>query len=85
VWETLLRARAIENGAWVFGCCVAGSESPDETFAGAGNYVFDPHGDPVRTLDDHTYEVDLSGCQDLVVDPVQSYVDISRVEIFRNG
>jgi predicted amidohydrolase len=82
VWETLLRARAIENGAWVLGCCVAGSESADEPFAGAGNYVFDPHGEPVRTSDDRTYEIDLSAGPDLVVDPVRSYVAVDRVELF---
>ena len=26
VWRTLLQARAIENGLWVIGCCVAASE-----------------------------------------------------------
>jgi predicted amidohydrolase len=82
VWETLLRARAIENGAWVFGCCVAGSESPDEAFAGAGNYVFDPHGEPVRTVDDHTYEVDMASPLDLVVDPAASFADVTKLEIF---
>ena len=82
VWETLLRARAIENGAWVLGCCLAGSESPDEAFAGAGNYVFDPHGEPVRTLDDHTYEVDMASPPDLVVDPAASFADVTKLEIF---
>jgi predicted amidohydrolase len=82
VWETLLRARAIENGAWVFGCCVAGSEVPDEAFAGAGNYAFDPHGEPVRTLDDHTYEVDMASPPELVVDPVRSFQEVTKLDIF---
>ena len=42
VWSTLLRARAIENGVWVVGCCIAGSVFEAEDFAGAGNHVFDP-------------------------------------------
>jgi predicted amidohydrolase len=82
VWETLLRARAIENGAWVFGCCVSGSRHPGEDFAGAGNYVFDPHGEPVRTRDDQSYEADLLSVPGLVVDPVKSYADITKVEVF---
>ena len=82
VWETLLRARAIENGAWVFACCVSGSRYPGEDFAGAGNYVFDPHGEPVRTRDDRTYEVDASPSPDLVVDTTITFVDIATVEVF---
>lgn len=82
VWETLLRARAIENGAWVFACCVAGSEWPDERFAGAGNYAFDPSGEALRTPDDRTYEADLQTPPDLVVDPVATYVRVERVERF---
>ena len=82
VWETLLRARAIENGAWAFGCCVASSESPEEPFAGAGNYVFDPHGERVRTADDRTYEVDLATVPTLTVDPAASFVDIEKVVVF---
>jgi predicted amidohydrolase len=82
VWETLLRARAIENGAWVFGCCVAGSEWPDEAFAGAGNYVFDPHGEPVRTPDDRAYEVDMASPPELVVDSVRSFQEVTKLDIF---
>ena len=85
IWETLLRARAIENGAWVFACCVSGSRYPGEDFAGAGNYVFDPHGEPVRTRDDRTYEVDLSPSPALVLDTTKSFVDIAVVEVFPNG
>ena len=85
VWETLLRARAIENGAWVFGCCVAGSRFPGEDFAGAGNYAFDPAGEPVRTRDDRTYECDLSSPPALVVDTAISSVDIATVEVFPSG
>ena len=82
VWETLLRARAIENAVWVVGCCVAASEFPGERFAGAGNHVFDPLGEPVRTDDDRTYDLDPGKVGPLVVDPLESYVEVDRVEVF---
>jgi len=81
VWSTLLRARAIENCAWTVGCCVSGSEHPDESFAGAGNHVFDPLGEPLRTADDHVYELDRSRVGPPVVDPLETYVGIDRVDI----
>jgi predicted amidohydrolase len=81
VWRTLLRARAIENGVWVFGCCIAGSVFPGEDFSGAGNHVFDPLGEPVRTTDDVFYEVDAENPPALVVDPCDESVPITRVEI----
>ena len=59
VWSTLLRTRAIENGVWVMGCCIAGSVFDGEDFAGAGNHVFDPLGEAVRTADDVLYELDV--------------------------
>lgn len=79
IWEALLRARAIENAVFCAGCCIAASEVPGERFAGAGNHVFDPLGDPVPTTDDHTYllQRSLLGCA--VVDPLATYVDIQRV------
>ena len=49
IWRTLLQARAIENAMWVAGVSVSASVFPGEEFAGAGNYVFDPLGDPVPT------------------------------------
>ncbi|MEJ2367761.1 MAG: carbon-nitrogen hydrolase family protein [Acidobacteriota bacterium] len=82
VWRTLLRARAIENHAWVMGCCVAASEFEGEYFSGAGNYVFDPHGDPVPTSDDHTYVLDLANAAPPIVDPVEKYRCVDRVEVF---
>ncbi len=85
VWRTLLRARAIENGVWTIGCCVAASEHPGESFAGAGNYVFDPHGDPVRTADDRTYLLDPARAQGLIVDPAASYRDIAAVDVVDAG
>lgn len=82
IWRTLLRARAIENGLWVIGCCVAASEVPEERFAGAGNHVFDPHGEPVRTSDDRTYVLDPPRASDLLVDPLEAYRDIEEVRVF---
>jgi len=82
VWRTLLRARAIENGLWVIGCCVAASEHPGERFAGAGNYVFDPHGEPVRTGDDHTYVLDPSRAGRVLVDPLETFRVIEDVRVF---
>lgn len=81
VWRTLLRARAIENGVWVLGCCIAGSVFPGEDFAGAGNHVFDPLGEPVRTTDDVIYEVAVEDPPLLVVDPRLEAVEIPEVEI----
>lgn len=81
VWRILLRARAIENAAWVVGCCVAAAEVEGERFAGAGNYVFDPHGEPVRTADDRLFELDFQRTGPPVVDPLQGHRDISHVEV----
>jgi predicted amidohydrolase len=82
VWRALLQARAIENGVFTVGCCIAASEHPLEAFAGAGNHVFDPFGDPVHTLDDHSYVLDRGRGQGLIVDPLDSYVMISKVETY---
>jgi len=82
IWSALLQARAAENELWVLGCCIAGSVEPNE-FAGAGNHVFDPAGEPVRTADDHTYELDLDNPPPSIVDPVEHFVDIDHVEIVK--
>ena len=82
VWRTLLQARAIENGVFAAGCCIAASEYPEDTFAGAGNHVFDPLGDPVHTPDDHTYLLDPQRRSSLIVDPLDCFVDITTVETF---
>jgi predicted amidohydrolase len=71
VWRALLEARSIENAVWVAGCAVAASAWPGEDFAGAGNHVFDPSGEPVRTLDDRTYELDVDRPAGVVVDPLR--------------
>jgi predicted amidohydrolase len=81
VWRTLLRARAIENAVWTMGCCVASSEHPGEPFAGAGNHVFDPHGEAVRTADDHTYLLDRERVPPPVVDPAEGFRDIAAIEV----
>jgi predicted amidohydrolase len=81
VWRALLRARAIENGVWMLGCCIASLVVPGEDFAGAGNHIFDPLGEAVRTPDDSTYELDLEHPPGLVVDPREEAVEITKVEV----
>lgn len=83
VMRTLLRARAIENGCFAAICTLAASEWEGERFAGAGNHVFDPHGDPVHTPDDRSYVLDRGRLTDLVVDPAAGFVDITEVERFQ--
>ena len=82
VWRTLLQARAIENGVFTVGCCISASEHPLERFAGAGNHVFDPLGDPVHTADDHIYDLDRARGAALIVDPLETYVDIQEIRTF---
>lgn len=84
IWSTLLQARAVENAVWVLGCCIAGSVAESEDFAGAGNHVFDPAGEPVRTADDRTYELDVGNPPVPVVDPAGDAVMIDRVEIVKS-
>lgn len=81
IWRTLLQARAAENQVWVLGCAIASSVWPDEDFAGAGNHVFDPAGEPVRTADDRSYDLDLEHPPARIVDPLEEHVEITRVEI----
>jgi len=85
VWRTLLRARAIENGVWVLGCCIAGSVFAGEDFAGAGNHVFDPLGEAVRTEDDLTYDLGFERRPDLVVNPREEALEISILEVLSEG
>ncbi len=81
VWRTLLQARAMENAVWVAGCSVMASEWPGERFAGAGCYLFDPHGEPVRTSDDRLYDLDPARASGIIVDPLELAVPIERVEV----
>jgi omega-amidase len=82
VWRLLLRARSVENAVWVLGCCVSASDSPGESFAGAGNYVFSPEGDELRTPDDRSYTLDLAGVPESVVDPLKAYRPIEKIDVF---
>jgi predicted amidohydrolase len=84
IWRTFLQARSAENQFWVLGCCIAGSVEEDE-FAGAGNHVFDPAGEPIRTADDRTYELDLDNPPPSIVDPIERYVEIGCVEVISGG
>jgi predicted amidohydrolase len=79
VWRTLLRARAIENAAWTIACCLSASESPEEQFAGAGNHVFDPLGNPVYPADDTIYDINFDLKEGVVVDPLKYVVNIGAV------
>ena len=81
IWSCLLQARAAENQLWVLGCCIAGSVWPQEDFAGAGNHVFDPSGEPVRTADDRTYEIDVENPPPPIVDPLQTFVDVRKLDV----
>ena len=81
VWETLLRARAIENAVFTVGCCIAGSRHSGEDFAGAGNHVFDPLGDPVPTGDDHAYQLDRGRFDAVLIDPLKTYVEVREVAV----
>lgn len=82
VWRTLLRARALENGVWVLGCCVAASQWPTECFAGAGNYVFDPLGNQVTSADDLVFDIRVEYPPELVVDPAADFRSIATLELF---
>ena len=81
IWSTLLQARAAENHLWTIGCCIAGSAWPEEDFAGAGNHVFDPAGEPVRTADDRTYELDVENPPPSIVDPLEQAVEIRKIDV----
>jgi omega-amidase len=80
VFSALLRARAIENGCFAVGCCVAGVDNDLELFDGAGNYVWDPLGNPVYP-DGRIYECDAEALQKVNVDTRAQYVDIADVNL----
>lgn len=82
VWRTLLQARAIENAVFTVGCCIAGSQHPGDDFAGAGNHVFDPLGDPIHTTDDHTYTLDRTRFERVLIDPLKTYVGVEHLDTF---
>jgi omega-amidase len=80
VWRALLQARAIENGVFVAGCSVSSVDLDAERFDGAGNYVFDPLGNPVYPSGG-VYKLDRAALSSLLVDPRDEYVEISRLRI----
>ncbi len=82
VWSALLKARAIENAVWTAGCCVAASEVPGERFAGAGNHVFDPLGEPVRSDDDRFWDLDPARRRAVLIDPLETYRDVRKLQVF---
>jgi predicted amidohydrolase len=75
LWSALLRARAIEHAAFAIGCCVAGVDNGLECFDGAGNYVFDPLGNPVYPSG-RLYQLDESMLGKPLVDTQSEYVAI---------
>jgi len=80
VFSALLRARAIENGCFAVGCCVAGVDNGGELFDGAGNYVWDPLGNPVYP-DGRVYTLDASVLEKVNVDTRAQYVQIDDVNL----
>lgn len=82
IWSTLLRARAIENGCFVIGCCVTGIDNGHERFDGAGNHVFDPLGEMLHGQG-RVYELDHARLGDVLVDTCTQHLEINRVEFVR--
>ena len=80
MFSALLRARAIENGCFAAGCCVAGADNGGELFDGAGNYVWDPLGNAVIP-DGRVYTLDANVLEKLNVDTRAQYVDITDVNL----
>jgi len=80
VWRALLQARAIENGVFCIGCCVAGVDNGLERFDGAGNYVFDPLGEPVYAQG-CVYNLDEQRLGAVTVDTRAQYREVTQVEL----
>lgn len=81
IWSALLRARAIENGCFTAGCCVAGVDNGRESFDGAGNHVFSPVGEELRPQG-RIYEVDPALLEQLTVDTRAQHREVSVTELF---
>ncbi len=79
-YAALLRARAIENGAFSLGCCVAGVDNGVERFDGAGNHVFDPLGNELHP-DGRVYTLDPAVFERVTVDTRAQYREITQVEL----
>jgi omega-amidase len=82
VWSALLRARAIENGIFVIGCCVAGIDNEAELFDGAGNHVYDPLGEELHPRQ-RVYELDRERLREVLVDTKAQYCAITDVLLFK--
>ena len=80
VFSALLRARAIENGCFAVGCCVAGVDNGGELFDGAGNYAWDPLGNPVLPQG-RVYTLDASVLEKVTVDTRAQFVDVKDVNM----
>jgi predicted amidohydrolase len=80
VFSALLRARAIENGCFAVGCCVAGVDNGAELFDGAGNYVWDPLGNAVLPQG-RVYELDVGVFERITVDTRAQFIDIKDVNL----
>jgi len=81
VWAALLRARAIENGCFAVGCCVAGVDNGRETFDGAGNHVFDPLGEEIHAQE-RVYELDRALLERVTVDTRAQHREITEIQLF---
>lgn len=79
-YAALLRARAIENGAFCLGCCVAGVDNGVERFDGAGNHVFDPLGAELRP-ESRVYTLDPAVFNLITVDTRAQYREVTQVEL----
>jgi predicted amidohydrolase len=67
VWSALLRARALEHGAFCLGCCLAGVDNGHERWDTAGNYAFDPLGRRIAPQG-RVYELDPAALDSVTVD-----------------
>ncbi len=81
VLSALLKARAIENGVFVIGCCVAGIDNGSELFDGAGNHVFDPLGEELHPAQ-RVYDLDRARLGSVLVDTRAQYREITDVRLF---
>jgi len=80
VWRSLLQARAIENGCFVAGCCVAGVDNGSQLFDGAGNHVFNPLGDEIHPQG-RVYDLNPDDLKLVTVDTRGQFCQIDKVEL----
>jgi omega-amidase len=79
VLSALQRARAIENGAFMLGCCIAGVDNGEERFDGALNHAFDPLGNEIYP-DECVYTLDPAVLERVTVDTRAQYREITQVD-----